>query len=542
MFLFQNLNTFVTNSTTYYQIIMKKSDSLFLLIKGLTKAEKRHLKLSISKYQSVTDKSYVQLFNALDEQDVYDEKAIKNKFKDDPYFNHLPRFKVYLYEKILNSLRAFHSEASVELRLNNYLTEIEILYKKELFEDCADRVKKAKGYAEKYEKFAHLLKIISWQSKVADHVNNLAQVETLKKGGIEEEKELLSKYVKIPELRRIYLESRYITQSIGEARTTEETKEHDDLMQLPVMQKELNFFDGEHLRLVVMSHNASLKRDFKQMHVVLKKAINLFESQPHQIEERLNIYVGNILILAKSCCYIHKYNEAESYLQKLKKLVERFPDSVFIKFRMRIMDIEVSLYEHRGEYDKAAQKIEDIDLFLEQHHFTLEPIDELAYYFTGLSVHFGTGDFKKVHVLLQAIFNFQHPKLRADLQWHARIINLIVQYEQGEYEHLGYVLRSTYRYLLKRKGKYQLEIILLDFIKKACNIRSHAQMIDALAKVKEQIIPYADVPFERNFFYVFPIVEWLDSKLQKRSLSDIMQVKYQQAIATEDLKEISLVV
>ena len=57
---------------------MIKKEQLFALIKSLTKAEKRYFKLFAS--VNNTDANYILLFDAIDAQDVYDEKRIKEKF------------------------------------------------------------------------------------------------------------------------------------------------------------------------------------------------------------------------------------------------------------------------------------------------------------------------------------------------------------------------------------------------------------------------------------------------------------------------------
>src|SRR5580698_9612498 len=126
---------------------MKKRDALFSLIKSMTKSEKRYFTISMMGFQPNREKYYLSLFNAIDAQDVYDEQAIKKKFKHIPHFKHLPRIKMYLFEQVLKSLRNFHDKSSCEMKLNNYLSEIEILFRKKLIPECTEWSRKAKEYA-----------------------------------------------------------------------------------------------------------------------------------------------------------------------------------------------------------------------------------------------------------------------------------------------------------------------------------------------------------------------------------------------------------
>jgi hypothetical protein len=104
--------------------------------------------------------------------------------------------------------------------------------------------------------------------------------------------------------------------------------------------------------------------------------------------------------------------------------------------------------------------------------------------------------------------------------------------------HLGYVMRSTYRFFLKRQGNYQIENIVIDFIRKAVVLKTERQVLEALAELKEQILtminkPLIDASFEKYFLDNFPLIEWIDSKLQKRDFADIIRESYLQSLAAE---------
>jgi len=55
------------------------TDALFQLIKSLEKAEKRHFKLYIKRSSSNENLKIIQLFDALDKMNDYDEKGLLKK-------------------------------------------------------------------------------------------------------------------------------------------------------------------------------------------------------------------------------------------------------------------------------------------------------------------------------------------------------------------------------------------------------------------------------------------------------------------------------
>ncbi len=133
---------------------MKPSPELFNLIKSLTKSEKRYFKLSSSLQSG--EKNYMKLFDAIEGQEEYEEEDLKVLFKGETFINHLPSEKNHLYSLILKSLRGFYADKSAAAILQEQLRNIELLYNKALYKECAKTIKKAKKIAYNYEKYYFL--------------------------------------------------------------------------------------------------------------------------------------------------------------------------------------------------------------------------------------------------------------------------------------------------------------------------------------------------------------------------------------------------
>lgn len=81
---------------------------LFDLVKSLTKAEKRHFKLSKSYKEGNT--GYMDLFDYLDQASHYKEAEAANHMKEIGYKGNYRAIKDYLYKKLLQTLRTFHTK------------------------------------------------------------------------------------------------------------------------------------------------------------------------------------------------------------------------------------------------------------------------------------------------------------------------------------------------------------------------------------------------------------------------------------------------
>src|SRR5215207_9441723 len=103
---------------------MAKKGNLFLLIKSLSKSEKRYFKLFVANGKS--DANYLQLFEAMDRQEQFDEEAIRKKFKGKAFASQLHVAKIYLSELILKSLRNYHANDSVNGQILDLIRDTEI--------------------------------------------------------------------------------------------------------------------------------------------------------------------------------------------------------------------------------------------------------------------------------------------------------------------------------------------------------------------------------------------------------------------------------
>ena len=108
-----------------------QSEQLFTIIKSLSKAEKRNLKLYVQRLQSNENVLYMKLFTILDKMENYDEEIVLAKMGDIPK----PQFvniKRHLYTQVLKSLRLiFENIESIKVR--EQIDFAHILYSKGLY-------------------------------------------------------------------------------------------------------------------------------------------------------------------------------------------------------------------------------------------------------------------------------------------------------------------------------------------------------------------------------------------------------------------------
>ncbi|HWY38137.1 MAG TPA: hypothetical protein VNY73_06230, partial [Bacteroidia bacterium] len=145
---------------------MKPSEELHQLIKSLNMSEKRYFKIHSTRHIIGETNNYIRLFDAIENQEIYNEEEIKKKFEGETFIKHLPSEKHYLYNHILESLNAFYKEKTFLTRSSNTLISIEILYNRGLFLQCLKLINRVKAEAYELEKFSALLIILRQEAIV----------------------------------------------------------------------------------------------------------------------------------------------------------------------------------------------------------------------------------------------------------------------------------------------------------------------------------------------------------------------------------------
>ena len=101
-------------------------DNLFVLVKSMTKSEKRQFKLYIGRLGVNEDSKFLLLFKVLDGLKAYSETAIlKDGFVKKQQLSNL---KAHLYKQILISLKLNPSRQNLRIQLREQLDFATILY------------------------------------------------------------------------------------------------------------------------------------------------------------------------------------------------------------------------------------------------------------------------------------------------------------------------------------------------------------------------------------------------------------------------------
>ena len=143
----------------------RSPDEVFQLVKTLEKAEKRNFKLFMRRNAASDDMKTVQLFDALDRMDQYDETVLLQKNKGIRK-SQLSNLKAHLYRQVLSSLRVLRDEDNIDIRLHEQLDHARILYNKGLYRQGLKVLSRVKELAKSHHQVTFWLQALILEKKI----------------------------------------------------------------------------------------------------------------------------------------------------------------------------------------------------------------------------------------------------------------------------------------------------------------------------------------------------------------------------------------
>jgi len=509
-------------------MINSQKDNLFVLVKSLSKSEKRQFKLYVGRLGVNTDSKFLALFNLLDKLQKYNEVDILNSGIVKKA--QLSNLKAHLYKQILISLRLNPSHQNIRIQIREQLDFATILYHKGLYKQSLKILDKAKNVAIEHEEkniayeIVELEKIIESQY-ITRSITGRADELTI------QAKELSMQNVVASKLSNLSLQLYGILLKSGYVKNDEEykvvTKYFND--RLPDYKlNELGFREKLWLYKSYLWYSF-LTQDFLKSYKYANKWVELFYENEAMIKLNPVFFLKGNNYLLESLFYLRHYRKFKTTLERLEIILksDSFPkdDNIAVLSFLYLYNNKFNLHFIEGTFEEG---IPLVDVVLKNIKEFRDRIDEhhiMLFYYKIASLYFGAGDNKKCIEYLEKIIGNRTLQMREDLMCFARILSLIAHYESGMDYHLDVQLKSTYKFLIKMNDLHEVQRHMIDFLKGLGDIYPH-QIKNEFVKLHEKLKMYEDDPYERRSFLYLDFLSWLESKIQNKPVAEIIQEKY----------------
>lgn len=502
------------------------SSKLFDLIDSLSGSEKRYFKIFASK-TNANDAKYLQLFDAIDLQESYDELAIKQAIYDTTTFEtrKFSELKNYLYELILRSLQGYDEQSSVDYKLKNMLANVRVLAKRSFYGEAKEILAKAKKVAERYEQFLVILEIISWERRIAYAESNISFLDKNLDRLNQEEEICIHKLQNEFSYWNIYFNLLINSKKEATLRSEEKKQWLKDFFENKLLSPNIGIPTVQSQILYHRSYGYYYYSigDYQHFYEQNNKLIHIIETHPTRLQEDPSHYISVINNQIFACGMLRLYREVDENLEKLKKVKAKTLDDDFKIFTQYYLN-KLILHTESGDFETGKEIIKQREK--EKINFKKQIFQE-NFHLLYAYIYFGSKNYDEALVWLNKLLDMPKTIVRQDLQSVARIINLIVHFEMGNNLLLESLLRSTYRYLRKQDRFYEFESRILKFIRKSKDMITKREQKTAFVELKAELQILSEKDSEKAIFRYFNFMAWLDSKINENDFAYEVQSHFE---------------
>ncbi len=505
----------------------KHKDFLFVLIKSLSKSEKRQFKLYAGRLDINADAKYISLFNVLDKMNSYDEAFIlKSGIVKKQQLSNL---KSHLYKQILISIRLNPLNQNIRIQIREQLDFATILYHKGLYKQSLKILDKAKQLSLDNEEkniafeIIELEKIIETQYITRSTIGRAEELAVTSQE-LSEQNALTSKLSNLSlRLYGIMLKTGYVKNDQEFEEISRFFKEN-----LPECDETTLGFREKYWLYNSYLWYSFLIQDFLTCYKYAHKWVQLFYANPHMITLNPVFFLKGNQYLLESLFMLKHSTKFKSVLEELETTLagDLLPKNDNIEALAFLNSYNSKLNRHflegtfeDGEYlvPLILRKIKTYDEQIDEHHI-------MVFYYKIACLYFGSGDNRTCIAYLNKIIKNKNLIMREDLMCFSRILSLVAHYEMGMDYHLEVQLKSTYKFLIQMNDLHEIQKEIIRFLKQISFVYPQ-EIKGEFVKLHERLIKFEDAPYEKRAFLYLDIISWLESKIQNRTVGEIVREK-----------------
>jgi hypothetical protein len=516
---------------------MAKSEYLHHLIKSLSKSEKRYFKIFASRHTIGEKNKYVELFDAIDKQEQYNEKIILKKFAKTKLADNLSSVKVHLTNLILKSLRQFNGNNKKKYDVRELIDFADILFEKGLYLHSKKILQKAKKIAYEYDLLILIDEISVLERLIAHKTGDYTEIQYQINEAYNEGKRVRQVNEMLAEYENILSRILALLTQYHRTRTTLDAEKYEEVMQHPLLQDDP---ENQPLSCQIEYHTmwgyyCFITDDIEKGHYHRSRVVKLLEQKPHQILDSPKIYIQQARRLLIFEGANRLFDEFDKTAEKLKGFIGKIPagkqtKNLKAEIYTTIYVIKLDIDIDRGKFKEGALFAKEVEEGLKDVHSQMNTEGELVLRYNMFYVYFGNEQYHEALKWINTILNKNYSFVRMDIQCFTRLTNLLLHYELGNTEQLFYLLKSTKRFLQKNDRYYKFEHAFLEFVSNTMlKDYSKKELHERFVNFEEELAEIVKDPFESRALGYFDLLSWVQSKIRKCTFEEAVQERLGEA-------------
>lgn len=489
---------------------MTVSDDIFRLIRSLSKNEKAYFRKFAQLHVLGGENAYVKLFDEIELQEYYDEKKLSAKFSKGKSSSQFSVLKNYLYNLVLKALRNYHAEDTLRAELRQQLQNISILFERGLHEQAQKLLRRCRKQAEENELFRELIEISALEQtymifgktideKVIEAVNANLEERAL----IIRKMQNTHDYDKLEYNLAFHLRNK-TKSSLTEAEKIINCEMLKDEKHALCVVSRLKF---HHIHATYFYYTGKTKECLDR----LLREILILEENPSIMKLRSQDYVllnNNVLLMMSAANDFKNFDKRISEFRKKMNEIVVSP-RLFEQALAHNYLVEMERYYVVSDFSKLMNASRQLENELASLKVTLNTQDELMYCDLLCRAAAKQGNFKEALKYSSKLLNNPLAETKFGEYLLARLLNLIIHFELGNFDYLDYAVQSFSRQVMK-KDKRDLFVTIVSFLKKFPNAKDEKER-ESIRKYYAEILKKEAQGANKKYF---DFSGWLASEKQ----------------------------
>lgn len=499
------------------------STELHRLIHSLDKSEKAWFTTQAEK-----GSDYQRLFDAILRQKIYDEKAIKEQFKGEPFLNRLSAVKNYLYEFILQCLTNQHANDEIEATISTQIRFCELLLNKKQFEIALKRIRKIKEQCIAYSQFLPALQAIRVEKKIhsiRDAKGDYMMVMNL----WDEIIAYTAKYENQSNYYKLHDQHQHFRRTIIVPRTAAEIGHYKKMLQHPLLQTDNAANSSMSLLFYHAIKGECLTQldDYRNALKHHQSAVQLCETIQMPIERYITLYSALLVNLGNTFLHLEEIDEALLIVERITNLTKKHPQIASDVYKAIVFanwaTLELYVFYYSGRFEEGVSHLESaIEKLQQDYSQYLSTTAQLVINYYAAILYYGSNQPRKAIKKINLIINNDNEYIGHDIVCFAYLLRLIIHIDRGNDDLVISVAKNTITYLEKRQRMFRTEKLFLEFCKKL--IRGKPVSKHGLMKeMKEKFYRIRNAESEKSVLQFFDFSAWFTAKSERKQYVEAYQ-------------------
>jgi tetratricopeptide (TPR) repeat protein len=375
------------------------------------------------------------------------------------------------------------------------------------------------------EKFYYLFELLSWEKLLLEEAYESGEFTTDLDGLIKEEQDVIEKLRNLAAYHVLYSKINYVFRSGGYVRSDADRALVEEISHHPLIIGRNTAISHRAATICyyIQGFCATAKVDKHTAIQKFTKVKQILDDHPQLRNDLTNRYMRALSNIMSLQIDLDMIVEARASMKAMKDMAEKpaFQTDDIANMVYRDTTVaELRLLQKTGDYHQALAVVDELIRYMENPLTRLNKEQELVLNNVISTTYFGAGSYREALHWVNKVLNDNETNLRQDIYGYARVFNLVVHYELGNYDLLEYAVKSTHRFLSKRQRDHDLELVIISNMRKLGKAAMEGNEKQVLRQFSEEVESAIQHAADQIILEHFNYPLWIESKLKEVTLAE----------------------